>query len=382
MKPLAARTSAIKPSATLELGNKVKQMKKSGIDVIDLGVGEPDFDTPQNIKDAAIKALNDGFTKYTPVAGLPELRQAIADKLKKDNGIGYSAGQVLVSCGAKDSLYNYTQTVVETKDEVIVFSPYWVSYIGQIRLAGGNPVVVNSVEGMANAITPKTKAVIINSPNNPSGSVMGRKELEKIAGLAIESGIYVISDEIYEKFVYGSEHVSIASLGKEIRDLTITVNGFSKAYAMTGWRIGYAAAHEDVTKAALNIQNHTTSGTNSIAQKAALEAITGPQDSVEAMGKEFEKRRDFVVKRLDEMGIDIDKPKGAFYVFPDVSGFFGKGAKNSAEFSAQLLEKNLVATVPGAEFGDGKRIRISYAASVVNLEKAMDRLEKFLKPLK
>ncbi|MFH1850406.1 MAG: pyridoxal phosphate-dependent aminotransferase [archaeon] len=379
---LSTKLSQIEPSATLAITAKAKQMKKEGKDVVAFGAGEPDFDTPDNIKQAAIKAINDGFTKYTPASGINELKDAIVEKFRKDNGIEYRRENVMVSCGAKHILYNATLATVNEGDEVILPSPYWVTFIEQIRLAGGKPVVVDTGSGFKftaamfkKHVTGRTKLLIFNSPNNPTGAIVDRDELEKIAKIAVENKIYVISDECYEKLIYdGNEHVSIASLNNSIRELTITVNAVSKAYSMTGWRIGYCAGPVDLIKGMGGLQDHCTSNPTSIAQMAALEALTGPQDSVGVMAKAFDERRKYMVMRLNRMkGITCNTPEGAFYAFPDVSAT----GLSSAEFCARLLEQELVAAVPGAAFGDDKCIRLSYATSMKEIGRGMDRMEKF-----
>lgn len=371
---ISQRAAKIKPSATMALDAKVRQLAKAGKDVINLAIGEPDFGTPENIKRAAIEAINQGFTRYTAAEGTEELRDAISKKLKKDNNLDYNSGQIVVSNGSKHSIYNILQALLDGGDEVIIPVPYWVSYSEQVALCGGLPVFAQTSKFTLDAseikkkITRKTKAVIINSPNNPSGAVYDKESLKELAELAIKNNFFVISDEIYEKLVYGKKHSSAAEFA---RDNTIVVNGVSKAYAMTGWRIGYAAGPEAVMKAAKKIQSQTSGNPNSIAQKAALEALTGDQSSVEKMKSEFEKRRDFVVKRLNDMNISLVKPEGAFYAFPEVNS-------SSVEVSDKLLDAG-VAVVPGIEFGMERHVRISYATSMNNLEKGMDRMETFFK---
>ena len=389
---LSERVCKIKPSATLAMDTKAKAMKAKGLDIVNFGVGEPDFDTPDHIKEAAIKAIREGFTKYTAVGGIDELKDAIIAKLKNDNGIDYAREEIIVSCGAKHSLYNIAQALYGPGDEVLIPSPYWVSYPDQVLLSDAVPVFVHTTEAdsfmlktelLESKITKKTKALILNSPSNPTGFIYDRKALEAIAAIAVKHNIYVIADEVYEKLVYdGHEHISIASLGKEIKALTIVVNALSKSHAMTGWRIGYAAGPKDIIKAMTNIQIQSTSNPNSIAQKAAVTALTGPQDSVGIMRAEFDKRRKFLVDGLNNIkGIRCLPPTGAFYVFPNVSALYGKKAgqrqiNSSLDFALYLLEEAKVALVHGEAFGDDNYIRISYATSMENIEKALGRIRE------
>lgn len=395
---LAKRAQAIKPSPTLAMAAKAKAMKAQGIDVVDFGVGEPDFDTPGNVKQAGIRAIESGFTKYTPAGGTDELKGAVIDKFRKDNGLSYEKPQVLISCGAKHSLYNIAEAVFDAGDEVIIPSPYWVSYPDQVLLNDAVPVIVEtteaegfrlSAEKLEKAITSRTKAIVLNSPSNPTGLAYDRKTLEAIAAVAVKHRVYVISDEIYEKLVYdGFTHASIASLGPEIKDLTIVVNGVSKSHSMTGWRIGYAAGPSDVITAMANIQSQSTSNPASISQKAALEALTGPQDFLATMNGEFDKRRKYMVERLNAMpGVSCLMPVGAFYAFPNVSKLYGTSAagktvRNSADMAAYLLENAKVALVSGDSFGADAHIRLSYATSQENIKKGLDRIEQALKELK
>ncbi|MDD5348418.1 MAG: pyridoxal phosphate-dependent aminotransferase, partial [Candidatus Omnitrophica bacterium] len=327
---IAKRATAIKPSPTLATAAKAKAMKAQGIDVVDFGVGEPDFDTPENVKEAGIKAIRSGFTKYTPAGGTDELKEAVIEKFKRDNDLAYEKSQVLISCGAKHSLYNIAEALFDPGDEVIIPAPYWVSYPDQALLNDAQPVIIETTEEegfrltaqkLEKAITGKTKALVLNSPSNPTGLAYDRKTLEEIAAVAVRHKIYVISDEIYEKLLYdGFKHFSIASLGREIKDLTIVVNGVSKSHAMTGWRIGYAAGPKDVLGAMANIQSQSTSNPTSISQKAAVEALRGPQDFIQIMNVEFDKRRKYMVDRLNKMkGMSCLMPVGAFYAFPRVS---------------------------------------------------------------
>ena len=382
---LSNRAKNIAPSVTLAITAKAKQMKKEGIDVVGFGAGEPDFDTPDNIKEAAKKAIDEGFTKYTPVPGIPELREAVAKKFQKENNLAYAPDQIIVSNGGKHTLYNIMLAILDKGDEVIIPVPYWVSYEEQVKLAEGKAVFCNTdnfkikADLIAEKVTPKTKLLILNSPNNPSGAVCDKNELKKIADLAVEKNFYVVSDEVYEKLIYdGNEHVSIASLNNEIYKRTITVNAVSKTYSMTGWRIGYCAGPADLIKGMSNVQSHTTSNPCSIAQKAALEALNGPQEKAAEMIKAFDERREFMFKRLNEIkGIKCSKPEGAFYCFPDISG---TGLK-SMEFTEKLLEQEKVAVVPGKDFGNDNCVRLSYATSMENIKKGLDRIEKFCESL-
>ena len=385
---ISARAAQLSPSLTLSIDSKAKAMKAEGIDVCGFGAGEPDFDTPEHIKQAAIQALEAGFTKYTPSAGLPELRQAIADKLEADNQLSYRASQVVVSSGAKHSCYNAILATCQPGDEVLIPSPYWVSYPDMVRLAGAEPVIVQTSErngwkmrasDFENAMTPRTKMVILNTPNNPSGSVYTREELEGIVEVAAEEDIYILSDEIYEKLVYDdAKHVSIASLSKEAYDLTITVNGFSKAYAMTGWRLGYLAAPEAVARAVDNIQSHSTSNPCSFAQKGAVAALKGDQQALADMRDEFAMRRDYMFDRITKIpNISAVKPQGAFYILVNISQL----GLSSQNFADRLLSKANVAVVPGAAFGDDRTVRLSYATSIDIIKKGLDRFQDFCRTL-
>ncbi|MCX8052758.1 MAG: pyridoxal phosphate-dependent aminotransferase [Armatimonadetes bacterium] len=394
---ISQRAKRIAPSPTLAASAKAKQMQAEGIDVVNFGAGEPDFDTPQHIKDAAIKSLLSGFTKYTPTSGTPDLKKAICAKLARDNGLEYEPSNVIVSLGAKHSIYNAVLATVEAGDEVIILSPYWVSYPEIVGLADAKPVYVEtdestgftaSVDQIREAVTPRTRMLILNSPSNPTGGVYDRKQIEQIAELAVEKGFYVLSDEIYEKIIYdGREHVSIASLGPEIRKLTITVNGFSKAYSMTGWRLGYAAAEKEIVAAMDAIQSHSASNMVSFTMPAAVAALEGPQDVVDNMVAEFDRRRRYVVDRLNSIeGISCATPGGAFYVFPNVSGLYGRsfGGKKidgSAAFEEFALDEAKIALVAGHGFGADKYVRLSYATSMANIEKGLDRLEEAVKKL-
>jgi aspartate aminotransferase len=394
---LSERAKAIKPSPTLAIDAKAKALKAAGKDIINFGVGEPDFDTPDNIKEAAIKAIRDGFTKYTPVGGTDELKAAIADKFKKDNGLSYEKDEIIVSCGAKHSLYNIAEALFGPGDEVIIPAPYWVTYPDQVVLNDALPVIAVTEEKdsfkidpqlLKNKLSGKTKALILNSPSNPTGLAYDRKSLEAIADLAIRHDFYIISDEIYEKLTYeGFGHISIASISNEIKQRTIVVNGLSKSHAMTGWRLGFAAGPKDIIQAMTNIQSQSTSNPTSITQKAAVEALTGSQDFIPKMVTEFDRRRKYMVERLNKIkGVSCITPIGAFYAFPNVAScygkkFNGKPINSSLDLSAYLLEQAGVALVPGVAFGDDRYIRLSYATSMENIKKGLDRIEDALSKL-
>ncbi|MDB6148947.1 MAG: aminotransferase class [Chthoniobacter sp.] len=382
---LAQRATILTPSLTLSIDSKAKAMKAEGLDVCSFGAGEPDFDTPEHIKNAAQAAIESGFTKYTPSSGIPELRQAIVDKFQADNGLSYKSSQIIVSNGAKHSCYNAILATCQAGDEVIIPAPYWLSYPEMVRLAGAEPVFVPTreengwkmtAEDFQDAMTPRTKMVIINSPGNPTGAVYTREELAALLEVAQDEEILILSDEIYEKLVYdGVEHVSMASLPGAL-DLTITVNGFSKAYAMTGWRLGYLAAPEPIAKAIDAIQSHATSNPCSFAQKGALAALKGDQQAVTDMREEFDIRRQYMVQRLSSMGrLTVVKPQGAFYVLVNI----GQLGLSSTNFADRLLSKHHVAVVPGVAFGNDSTIRLSYATSMDVLKKGLDRLEEFCK---
>ena len=393
---ISRKIGLIKESVTLRVSAKAKQMKKEGIDVVGFGAGEPDFDTPSHIKEAAKRAIDAGFTKYTPASGTKELKQAICEKLKKDNGLEYTDKEIIVSCGAKHSLFNALLALCEEGDEVILPSPYWISYPEMIKVAGAKPVIVETEEKegfkltvfkLKKAISRKTKILILNSPSNPAGVVYSKDELEDIAEVITSNNIYCISDEIYEKIVYEEKHTSIASLGDKIKEQTIVINGVSKAYAMTGWRIGYAAAKEEIIQAMANLQSHSTSNPTSVSQAAALEALRGEQECVSRMVREFRKRRDFMVDKINSIeGISCIKPKGAFYVFVSIRDILGKKfsgsfIKSALEFSQLLLDNFSVAVVPGEAFGRNDYIRLSYATSLENIDKGLERIEEFINKL-
>ncbi len=394
----AQRVNRIKPSPTFAAAAKAAAMRAKGIEVISFAQGEPDFDTPDNIKEAAYKAIREGITKYTPAAGFPELKDAIIQKFKRDNHLTYDRSQVFASAGAKLILFNLAQALFEAGDEVIVPAPYWVSYTDIVLLMDATPVVIPtsepqgfkmSVQQLKAAITPRTKAIILNSPCNPTGATYTAQELKALVEVLLPKKILIIADDIYEKFVYdGTVFTSIASLGKEVQDQTVVVNGVSKTYSMTGWRIGYAAGSAEIMAAMDKIQTQNVSNPVSFCQKAAVEALVGPQDSVQKMIAEFDRRRKTIVQRLNAMyGITCSLPKGAFYVFPNVTGLFGKKwgdrrISNSSDVSDFILEEAKVAVVAGAAFGDDQYIRFSYATSMSNIEKGMDRIQEALKKLK
>jgi aspartate aminotransferase len=384
---LANRATILSPSLTLSIDSKAKAMKAEGIDVCGFGAGEPDFDTPEHIKAAAMASLDAGFTKYTPSSGIPELRQAISEKFKADNHLDYKPSQIVVSCGAKHSCYNAILATCQPGDEVIIPAPYWLSYPEMVRLAGADPVFVQTREEngwkmtadeFQDAMTPRTKMVIINSPGNPTGSVYTREELNALIEVASDEEILILSDEIYEKLTYdGAEHVSVASL-PGANDLTITINGFSKAYAMTGWRLGYLGAPEAIAKAVDAIQSHSTSNPCSFAQKGGLAALKGDQQAVGDMRDEFDMRRQYMCNRLAGLnGVSLVKPQGAFYVLVNISNL----SLTSQNFADRLLSKHHVAVVPGVAFGDDRTVRLSYATSMDVIKKGLDRFEEFCRTL-
>lgn len=399
---LSLRAIQAAPSPTLAITAKANALKAQGKDVISFGAGEPDFDTPQNVKDAAVTALAKGDTKYTPSSGTVALKDAIIAKLKRDNGLTYGRTEIIVSCGAKHSIYNLMQAMLDPGDEVIVPSPYWVSYPEQVKLADGVPVIVPATEAsgfLTSAaeieahITSKTKLVVINSPSNPTGAVYTPQVLRDISDLCVGRGIYLMSDEIYEKVLYtGAEFVSPASFSEAAKKLTITINGFSKAHSMTGWRLGYAAADLDIVAAMSKIQDQSTSNPTSIAQAGGVEALNGPQDSVETMRRAFQERRDVIVPALNDIpGVHCLNPDGAFYVFPNVSALYGKSwtpsgdaprtIGGSDDFAAYLLEKYEVAVIPGSGFGADGNIRLSYATSMENIKRGVARIAEAVQAL-
>ncbi|MBE9505069.1 MAG: pyridoxal phosphate-dependent aminotransferase [Proteobacteria bacterium] len=397
MSFISERVKQIKPSATLAITAKAKAMKASGIDIVSFGAGEPDFDTPDNIKEAAHNAIRSGFTKYTAVGGTDELKEAIAARMKEDCHVEYALNNIIASCGGKHSLYNIFQAIINPGDEVIIPSPYWVSYPDMVLLAGGKPVIVDCHEEtgfkmqphqLSSLITEKTKAIVINSPSNPTGAAYTEDDLKALAEIAVNNNLLVISDEIYNRISYNNfKVVSMASLGEEIRKLTLVVNGVSKTYSMTGWRIGYVAGDEEIVKAMNKIQAQSTSNPTSISQAAAIEALIGPQAPAEEMVSHFEKRKDYIVQELNAInGVTCFDPQGAFYAFPNVSSYFGKShggdeIKNSADMTRYLLEEAKVAVVPGGEFGAEGYIRLSYATSMENIEKGLKRIKEALASL-
>lgn len=395
---LADRAQNISPSPTLVIDTVAKKMRSMGIKVVNFGAGEPDFDTPDYIKNAAISAIRNGMTKYTAVAGTCELRKAICKKFEEDQGIKYAPEQIVVSCGAKHSIYNAVQVLVQAGDEVVLPAPYWVSYMEQIKLAGAEPRVVETSEEngfkltpaqLAAAVTPRTRLLILNSPSNPTGAVYSLQELEDLAAVILEHDLMVISDEIYEKLIYdGLKHISIASLSPEMKERTVVINGVSKAYAMTGWRIGYAAAAAPVAKAMADLQSHSTSNPVSISQEASRAALNESHEAVALMVAEFARRRDYMLERLLAIpGMSCTRPGGAFYLFPKVKAFLGKSYNgkliNSAtDLATVLLEEKQVAVVPGIAFGNDEYIRLSYACSIENIKEGLDRIAGFIKCLK
>lgn len=394
MKELSRIASAIQPSATMAIDSLFKQMKAEGVDVIGFGAGEPDFNTPDEIKAAGTAAIEQNFTRYTPAAGTVELRQAVCDRMKADCGLIYKPSQIVAASGAKHAVYLALRALVNPGDEVILPAPYWVSYIELIQMMGGVPVVVTATEEehfkltaekLAAAITPKTKALILNNPSNPTGMMYGREELQAIAGLCVKNEIYVVDDEIYYGLVYdGREFVSLASLGEEIQDLTVLVNGVSKSYAMTGWRIGYACANDRIAKIMANYVSHSTGSPCAISQKASVEALTGSQAKIETMRQAFEARRDAMVEGMNAIpGVSCLKPEGAFYVMMNLKDILGRtlhGVKigSAEDFAALFLKKGLVAVVPGTSFGAPGFVRWSYACSMDNIKEGLARLAKFL----
>ena len=391
---LSKKAAAVKPSSTLAITAKAKELKAQGKDVVGFGAGEPDFNTPENICEAAIKAIKDGFTKYTPASGTNELKAAISKKFKEFNGLDYDTDQIVISNGGKHSLTNIFTALINPGDEVIIPAPLWLSYPEIVKLAGGVPVIVTTTkeqnfkltaEDLVAAVTDKTKALVLNTPNNPTGMLYTEEELRAIAKVAVEKDFYVVADEMYEMLVYGEQkHISIASLGKDIYDRTITCSGLAKSYAMTGWRIGYTGSSKEIAKMMGSVQSHQTSNPNSIAQKAAVEALTGPQDSVEKMHAEFDKRRKYMYKRICDMDLlDALEPMGAFYVFVDGSAVLGKSYKGTKiesvpQMADILINEYNTAIVPCADFGFPDCFRLSYAISIEQIEKGLDRIEKFI----
>lgn len=395
---ISNRLMKISPSLTLAIDAKAKQMKKEGVDLVGFGAGEPDFNTPENIKEAGIKAIKDNQTRYTPASGMIELKIAVAEKFKNDNNLDYKPTDIIISCGAKHSLYNIFMAILNPGDEVIIFSPYWVSYEEQVKIADGIPVFVELDEAknyeinfdlLQSKITKKTKAMIINSPSNPTGAIFSEQTLQKLAEVALKNNILIVSDEIYEELIYSNKkHISIASLSKEVKSKTIVVNGVSKTYAMTGWRIGYIASDDkEIISAIDNLQSHSTSNPTTLAQFAAIEALKTPKSVIQTMVAEFDKRRKHILKRVRNIpGLTVVEPEGAFYIFPNFSSFIGKTINGktingSLDFAELLLNNAKVAVVPGIAFGTDKHFRLSYATSMINIDKGLDRISETLKQL-
>lgn len=394
---LSRKAQAVKPSSTLAITAKAKELKAQGIDVVGFGAGEPDFNTPENVCNAAIDAIKTGFTKYTPASGTVELKKAICKKFKEFNKLDYEPNQIVISNGGKHGLSNVFDAILNPGDEVIIPAPYWLSYPEMVKLSDGVPVFVTgskeqnykvTAEQVQAAITDKTKALVLNTPSNPTGMIYDEAELRAIADVVVKNDIYVVADEMYEYLIYGEEkHISIASFNEEIYKRTITCSGLSKSYAMTGWRIGYTGSSPEIAKLMGSIQSHATSNPNSIAQKAALEALTGPQNTVEEMKVEFNKRREYMFKRIKAMPyFDCIEPKGAFYVFIDTAealkkSYKGEKIETTAKLANILLEDYAVAVVPCADFGFPENIRLSYAISIEQIEKGLDRIEEMLKSL-
>ncbi len=386
--PISRRAASLSPSLTLAIDAKAKAMKAEGQDVVGFGAGEPDFDTPQHIKDAAAQALAAGFTKYTPSSGIPELRQAIADKFRRDNGLAFNPSQIIVSCGGKHSCYNVILATCQEGDEVIIPAPYWLSYPEMVTLAGATPVILPTSDQtefkvtpaqLQAALSPKTRLFILNSPSNPTGSVYTPDEIKALGDLCVAHGVLIMSDEIYEHLLYdGATHRSVASFSPAHQEHTIIVHGFAKAWSMTGWRLGFLAAPEPIAKAIDAIQSHSTSNPTSFAQKGAVAALTGPQDHLPRWLAEYARRRTAAWQRLNAMpGVSCVNSKGAFYLFPNIRG---TGLKSS-EFCARLLEQEKVAAVPGVAFGADDYLRISYATSLANIEKGLERMDRFCRSL-
>lgn len=395
---LSKKAGNINPSITLAITAKANELKSQGVDVASFGAGEPDFNTPQNIIDAAVKAMNEGKTKYAPTGGIAELKQTICKKFKKDNNLEYKPNQIIVSTGAKQCLADTFMAILNPGDEVLIPSPYWVSYPELVKLADGVPVIVNTseanrfkytLEDLEKSVSDKTKAILINSPNNPTGTVYDKDELQMIADFAKKYDLLIVADEIYEKLIYdGEKHISIASLNEDSYKRSIVINGVSKTYAMTGWRIGYAAADPEIIKLMTSIQSHMTSGANTIAQYAALAALNGPEDDLKKMVAEFDRRRCFMIDKLSKLNqVSIIKPNGAFYIMVNIKAYLNTKFKDytintSVDFAKALLEEEKVAVVPGAGFGNDDYIRLSYAASMETITKGIERISVFLSKIK
>lgn len=390
---ISKKAKGVSPSPTLSIDAKFKQMKKQGVPVVGFGAGEPDFETPDNVKEAAIRAIREGMTRYTPASGTVELKQAICDKIKRDTGLEYGIENIVVSNGGKHSLTNVFTAICEPGDEVIIPAPYWVSYPEMVKMADGVPVYLNTKEendfkfsaaDLKACITDKTRALVLNTPSNPTGMVYTKEELEEIAKVAVEANIYVVFDEIYEKLVYEGTHTNIATLGDDIKKLTVIVNGMAKTYAMTGWRIGFTACEAPLAKAMSNIQSHATSNPNSIAQAASVEALSGDQSAIDVMRAEYIKRRDYMVERINSIdGISCKTPHGAFYIFMNVKELlgkehYGKMINTSSELCEDMLDRALVALVPSEGFGIDGYVRLSYATSMNDIKTGLDRIENYI----
>jgi len=385
---ISQRAASLAPSLTLAISAKAKQLKAEGQDVIGFGAGEPDFDTPQHIKDAAIKALNEGFTKYTPASGIPALKDAIVEKFQRDNGLTYKASQIVVSCGGKHSCYNIMMAICDQDDEVIIPAPFWLSYPEMVKLAGGKPVILDTTDATQFKVTPeqlraaindRTRIFILNSPSNPTGTIYSPAEIKALGDVCVEKGVMILSDEIYEHLIYGNaKHQTVASFSSEHQAHTIISHGLAKAWSMTGWRLGFIAAPEPIANRINAIQSHSTSNPTSFAQKGGVEALRGSQHHLEEWLPEFDRRRNYAYERLTSMpGVTCVKAQGAFYLFPNISGT----GMQSTEFCDQLLERSQVAAVPGIAFGSDDYIRISYATSMANIQKGMDRMDAFVRSL-
>lgn len=397
MDILSKRILEMTPSATVELAGKIAELKAQGVDILSFSVGEPDFPTPQNIVEAAKDALDAGFTKYTAAAGIADLREAICEKLKRDNGLEYTPAEIIVTTGAKQAIYNALMATCNPGDEVIIPTPCWVSYVEMVKLTGAKPVLVEareedkfipSLDAVRAAVSDRTKAILFNSPNNPTGAVYDADTLRGLAQLALKNDFWLISDEIYEALVYdGTKHYSVAALCPDVKSRCIVINGVSKSYSMTGWRIGYAAGPARTIKGMGSLQGHSTSNATAFAQKASVEALRGPQESVRIMHDEFARRREFMIRRLNEMpGVRCADVKGAFYAFPNVSALYGKSAggrtiRNSGDLAAYLLDEAHIAVVPGAAYEAPDFIRLTYATSMEEIEEGMDRMERCLRAL-
>jgi len=395
LKELSKLAQAVQASTTLAIDALAKQMKADGVDVVGFGAGEPDFNTPEHVKQAAINAIHENFTKYTPASGILPLKEAVCRRMEEDCGLSYTPSQVVIASGAKHNVYIALCTLLDPGDEVLLPAPYWVSYLELIKMAGGAPVVVTAEESgsfrvtaqqLEEAITPRTKCLILNNPSNPTGMVYSREELEEIARVCVKHQVYVIADEIYYGLLYdGLKFTSFPSLGREVQDLTILINGVSKSYAMTGWRVGFACANERIAKVMGNYLSHSTGSPSSVSQRAAVAALAGPQDEIEVMRRAFEERRDYIVERINRIdGVSCIKPQGAFYVMMNIGALCGKTLhgqpiQNADDFSSAFLKHGLVATVPCSGFGAPHYVRWSYATSMENIQKGMDRLETFLK---